>query len=61
MHNYRKRKAQENVQEYRTPQASMSTDPTQTHIIYNYKQANKCFQNYFIGKPFGYACDICDR
>jgi hypothetical protein len=57
--NYRKLKAQENER----PQASTSTDPTQTPIMYNYDQANEYFQNNFIGNPFGYAFDIhtCDR
>jgi hypothetical protein len=27
----------------------------------NYNQANEYFQKNFIGNPFGYACDICDR
>jgi hypothetical protein len=57
MHNYRKRKAQEK----KTPQASTSTDYTHTPIIYNYTQANEYFQKNFVGNPFGYACDICDR
>jgi hypothetical protein len=35
MRNYRKRKAQEN----KIPQASTSTDHTQTPIIYSYNQA----------------------
>jgi hypothetical protein len=54
MHNYRKRKVQVN----RTPQASTSTDPTPTQIIYDYNQANEYFQKNFIGNPFGYACDM---
>jgi hypothetical protein len=54
--NYRKRKAQEN----KTPQASTSTDPTLTPIIYNYEQANECLQKNFIGNQFGYACDMYD-
>jgi hypothetical protein len=41
MRNYRKRKAQEN----KTPQATTSTDPTPTPIIYNFNHANKNFQN----------------
>jgi hypothetical protein len=57
MHNYRKLKAQEN----KTQQASTSTDPTPTPIIYSYNQANEYFQKNFIGNPFGYACNICDR
>jgi ribosomal protein S21 len=57
MRNYRKRKAQENE----TPQASTSTGLTPTPIIYNYNKANKYFQKNFVGNPFGYACDICDR
>jgi hypothetical protein len=40
MCNNRKRKAQEN----KTPQASMSTDPAPTLIMYNYNQANEYFQ-----------------
>jgi hypothetical protein len=55
--NYRKRKDQEN----KTPQASTLTDPTPTPIIYNYNQANECFQKNFIGNPFGCACIIFDR
>jgi hypothetical protein len=54
---YRKRKAQEN----KTPQASTSTDPSPTPVIYNYNQASQYFQKNFVGNPFGYACDICDR
>jgi hypothetical protein len=54
---YRKHKAQEN----KTSQASTSTDPTPTPIIYNYDQANEYFEKNFIGNPVGYACDICDR
>jgi hypothetical protein len=57
MRYYRKHKAQEN----RTPQAYTSTAPTPTPIIYNYNQANEYFQNNFIGNPFGYAYNICDR
>jgi hypothetical protein len=37
MRNYRKRKAQEN----KTPQASMSTDPTPAPILYIYNQASE--------------------
>jgi hypothetical protein len=51
MRNYRKHKAQEN----KTPQASMSTNPTPTPFTCNYNQANEYFQNNFIGNPFGYA------
>jgi hypothetical protein len=43
MHNYRKRKAQENT----TPQVSTSSDPTPTPIIYNCNQANEYFQKIF--------------
>jgi hypothetical protein len=57
MRNYRKCKAQEN----KTPQASMSTDPTPTPITYNHNQANKYIQKNFTGNPLGYSCDICDR
>jgi hypothetical protein len=39
MHNYRKHKAQEEADENKTQQASMSTDPTPASIIYNYNQA----------------------
>jgi hypothetical protein len=58
---YRKRKAQEEVQENKTLQASTSAEPTPTPIIYNYNQANEYFQKNFIGNSFVYACDICDR
>jgi hypothetical protein len=34
---------------------------TPTPIIYNYNQATQHFQKNFIGNPFGYASDICDR
>lgn len=47
---YRKREAQEN----KTSQASTSTDPTTTPIIYSYYGVNEYFQNNFIGNPFGY-------
>jgi hypothetical protein len=57
MRNYRKYKAQDN----KTPQASTSTDPTPTPIIYNHNQANEYFLKNFTGNPFGYSCDICDR
>jgi hypothetical protein len=57
MYNYRKCKAQEN----KTPQASTSTDPTPSPIIYSHNQANEYLQKNFIGNPFGYDCDICDR
>jgi hypothetical protein len=57
MRNYRKRRAQEN----KTPQGFMSTDPTSASVIYNYYQANEYFLKNFIGNPFGYACNICDR
>jgi hypothetical protein len=40
---YRKRKAQGNI----TPQASTSTEPTPTPIIYNYNQVNEYFQKNF--------------
>jgi hypothetical protein len=56
MRNYRKRKAQE----IKTRQASSSTDPTPTSIIYDYNQANAYFQKNFIGNPFDYAT-TCDR
>jgi hypothetical protein len=56
MHEYRKRKAQK-----KTPQASMSTHPTPTPIIYNSNQANEYLQKHFTGNPSGYACNICDR
>jgi hypothetical protein len=46
------------AQENKTPQASTSTDPTPTPIIYNYNQANEYFQKNFIGNPFGYACNV---
>jgi hypothetical protein len=46
------------AQENKTPQASTSTDPTPTPIIYSYNQANEHFQKNFIGNPFGYACDM---
>jgi hypothetical protein len=49
MRNCRKRKAHEN----KTLQASKSTDPTPTPIIYNYNEANAYFQKNFIGNPFG--------
>jgi hypothetical protein len=42
----------------KTSQASTSTDPTPTPIIYNYNQVNEYFQKNFIGNPFGYACDM---
>jgi hypothetical protein len=61
MRNYRKRKAVEKPKENKTPQASTSIDPTPTQIIHNYNQDNEYFQKNFIGNPFGYACDICDR
>jgi hypothetical protein len=61
MRNYRKRKVEEKVQENKTPQASTSTDPTPTPIIYYYNQANEYFQKKFVGNPFGHACDICDN
>jgi hypothetical protein len=32
----------------------MSTDPTQTPIMYNYNPANEYFQKNFICNPFGY-------
>jgi hypothetical protein len=51
VHNYIKRKAQENE----TSQASTSSDPTPTPIIYNYNQGNDYFQKNFICNPFGYA------
>jgi hypothetical protein len=54
MRNYRKRKAHEN----KTPEASTSTDPISTPIIYNYDQANEYFQKNVTGNPSGYACDI---
>jgi hypothetical protein len=44
MRNYRKRKAQENI----TPQASTSTDPTPTPIIYNYNEVTEYFQKNFL-------------
>jgi hypothetical protein len=59
--NYKKHKAQEKVQENKTPQPSLSTDCTPTPIIYNYDQASEYFQKNFIGNSFGYACDICDN
>jgi hypothetical protein len=49
------------AQENKTSQASTSTDPKPTPIIYNYNQAKEYFQKNFIGNPFGYACDIGDR
>jgi hypothetical protein len=61
MCNYRKRKAREKDQENKAPQAFMSTDPTPTPVIYSYDQANEYFQKNFIGNPFGYVCDICDK
>jgi hypothetical protein len=60
MRNYSKSRAQEKAQENTTPQASASTDPTLTPVIYNYNQTNEYFKK-IIGNPFGYACDICDR
>jgi hypothetical protein len=54
MRNYRKCKAQEN----KTPQASTSTEPIPTTIIYNYDEVNEYFQKNFIGNPFGYVCDM---
>jgi hypothetical protein len=56
MRNYRKRKAQEN----NTPQASTSSNPTPTPIVYKYNQANEYFQKNFIVDAFGYARHICD-
>jgi hypothetical protein len=44
-----------------TSQASTSTDPTPTPIIYKCNKVNEYFQKNLIGNPFGYACDICDR
>jgi hypothetical protein len=41
MRNYRKCKTQDKAQENKTPQASASTDPTPTQIIYSYNQANE--------------------
>jgi hypothetical protein len=61
MHNYRKCKAHEKAQENKIPQASTSTDPTTTPIMYNYNQTNEYFQKNFTGNPIGYAYDICDR
>jgi actin-related protein len=58
MSNYSKRKAQKKAQENKTPQKSKSTEPTPIPIVYNYNQANECFQKNFIGNPLGYACDI---
>jgi DNA mismatch repair ATPase MutL len=43
----------EKAQENKTQQASMSTDPTPTTIIYSYNKANEYFQKNFIGNPFG--------
>jgi hypothetical protein len=40
MRSYRKCKAQEN----KIPQASMSTDPTENPVMYNYSQANEYFK-----------------
>jgi hypothetical protein len=60
-HDYRKRKAQGKTQENKTSQASTSTDPAPTPIIYNYNKVNECFPKIVIGNPYGYACNICDR
>jgi hypothetical protein len=59
---FRKRKAKEKAQENKISQASkLLTDPSSTPILYIYNQANVYFQKNFIGKPFGYACDIFDK
>jgi hypothetical protein len=34
---------------------------TQHQRIYSYNHSNEYFQKNFIGNPFVYACDICDR
>jgi hypothetical protein len=44
MHNYRKHKAQEN----KIPQASTSTDPTPTPVLYIHNQASEYFQKKYI-------------
>jgi hypothetical protein len=45
----------------KTSQASTSTDPIPTPVIYRYNQMNGYFEKNFTGYPFGYYCDICDR
>jgi hypothetical protein len=43
VYDYRERKTLEEAQENKTPQASISTDPTPAPIVYSYNQANEFF------------------